>query len=146
MKAGIDYVGIATPFFCTDGKGNFLIQKRGTKSRDEPNVWEFGSGELEFGEDPTEGVLREVAEEYGCKGKILEQLPAQSLIRKSNSSISHWLFIPFIVWVDSTKAKNNEPEVKSEVRWARLDKLPQPFHSGFPAIYDANKKVFQKYS
>jgi len=28
MISGIDYIGITTPFYCNDGKGNFLFHKR----------------------------------------------------------------------------------------------------------------------
>jgi 8-oxo-dGTP pyrophosphatase MutT (NUDIX family) len=60
MKIGFDYVGITTPFFCHDGKGNLLMHKRSKECRDEPGRWETGSGKLEFKVSLEENVLREV--------------------------------------------------------------------------------------
>lgn len=35
MKNGIDYIGVGVVFFCHDGGGNFLMNKRSKNSRDE---------------------------------------------------------------------------------------------------------------
>ena len=130
MKVGVDYIGISTPFMCHDGNGNFLLSKRSEKCRDEQGKWEFGGGQLHFGEEPHEGVLREVSEEYGCVGEILEQLPARSLLREFDGVKTHWLIIPFVIKVNREEVKLNEPEMITEIGWFKLDQLPTPFHSG----------------
>ena len=82
MNIGIDYVGVTTPFYCNDGKGNFLLHKRSKNTRDEHGRWDPGSGKLDFGLEFEENVLKEVFEEYGCKGEIQEQLPAHTILRE----------------------------------------------------------------
>ncbi len=60
LKPGVDYIGVTTSFYCNDGKGNFLLHKRSKNTRDENGRWDPGGGQLEFGEKPEKGVLREV--------------------------------------------------------------------------------------
>ena len=100
LKSGIDYIGITTPFYCNDGKGTFVFNKRSHNARDEHGKWDLGGGQLHFGENLQEAVLREVKEEYGCEGDIQEQLPAHSIFRNLNGHDTHWLAIPFFVKVD----------------------------------------------
>lgn len=130
MKPGIDYIGVSVPFYCHDGQGNFLLHKRSDKCRDEKGRWDFGGGRVEFGETLEEAVLREVKEEYGVEGKIEEQLPAHSLLRTEDGTKTHWLIVSHIVKVERNEVINNDPEKISEIGWFKLDKLPEPLHSG----------------
>lgn len=145
MRPGIDYIGITTPFYCTDGKGNFLFHKRSNNCRDERGKWDCGSGQLEFGETPEESVLREVVEEYGVKGKIQEQLPAYSLLRTHNGIKTHWVVIPFIIKADIRKAKMMEPEKATEIGIFTLDRLPKPLHTGARMDMSRYKEYFERY-
>ncbi len=145
MLAGIDYIGIATPFYCNDGNGLFLLHKRGDKSRDEVGRWDPGSGELEFGLTPEENTLKEVLEEYGCKGEIQEKLPAHSIFRELNGKKTHWLAIPFFVKINPGEEKNNIPEKIDEIGWFKLDNLPTPLHSGFYSTYTHYQEYFERY-
>lgn len=129
LRPGVDYIGISTPFYCIDGNGKLLMHKRSDKCRDEHGKWDTGSGQLDFGEDPEVGVLREVREEYGCDGKIIFQFPPISVIREQNGVDTHWLALPFIIKVDPKEVKNNEPHKIIELEWFTLDNLPQPLHS-----------------
>lgn len=146
MKPGIDYIGISTPFYCNDGNGLFLFHKRSKNCRDEHGRWDPGSGQLDFGCTPEENVLREVGEEYGCKGKIQEQLPAHSIFREWEGKKTHWLAIPFFVKVNPKAAKNNEPKKIDEIGWFRLNKLPKPLHTGFSFTFTNYQKYFKKYN
>src|SRR5215213_2336602 len=94
LRPGIDYIGITTPFYCNDGEGNFVLHKRSESARDEQGTWDFGSGQLGFGEQIQEGMLRELFEEYGVIGEIQEQVPAHSIIREQNGRTTHWVAIP----------------------------------------------------
>ena len=49
MIQGKDYVGVSVVYFCHDGNGRFLMQKRGQNCRDEKGNWDIGAGGLEFG-------------------------------------------------------------------------------------------------
>ena len=145
LKAGSDYIGISTPFYCNDGKGNFLMHKRSENARDEQGRWDFGSGQLDFGEEAEKGVLREVKEEWGVDGEIQEQVPAHSIIRKHNGAETHWLAIPFFVKVDIDKAKIVETHKFTDKGIFTLDNLPEPLHTGIKITMKKYPHIFDKY-
>ncbi|PIZ68651.1 RNA pyrophosphohydrolase [Candidatus Roizmanbacteria bacterium CG_4_10_14_0_2_um_filter_36_35] len=145
MQVGINYIGVSVSFFCHDGKENFLLHKRSNKCRDEKGRWDFGGGQMKFGEKLEEALLREIKEEYGVEGIIEKQLPAHSLLREENEVKTHWLIISFIIKIDRKKVKNNDPEKIAEIGWFKLDKLPKPLHSGAMYTLREYKIVFKKY-
>lgn len=145
MKIGINYIGITTPFYCNDGKGNFLFHTRSKNCRDEHGAWDPGGGQVEFGESLEESVLREVKEEYGCTGVIQEQLPAHSVLRTHEGVKTHWIAIPFLILVKKSEVINNEPKKIDEIGWFRLNKLPHPLHTGFEFSFNKYRKYFEKY-
>ncbi len=138
MRPGIDCIGIATPFYCNDGNGLFLFQK-------EKGTWSPGSGKLDFGQTLEESVLREIKEEYGCRGTIQEQLPAHSVRYMHDGKKRYWLSIPFFVKVNPKEVKNNEPEYIAEIGWFSLDALPKPLHPGFTFTFTNYRNYFEKY-
>ncbi|MFA5932692.1 MAG: NUDIX hydrolase [Microgenomates group bacterium] len=145
LKAGVDYIAVSVSFYCHNDDGIFVLHKRSDKCRDEIGAWDFGGGKLEFGEDPETGVLREVLEEYGVEGEIVEQLPAHSIIREQKGIKTHWVVIPFFIKVDLTKIKNADPEKIAEIEFFELDNLPQPMHTGAAHTMKKFKKHFEKY-
>ncbi len=44
MEKGIDYIGVASVFYCSDGKDNILLHKRSRNCRDEIGRWDCGGG------------------------------------------------------------------------------------------------------
>ena len=50
MQKGLDFIGVSVVYFCHDGKGNILMQKRGVKARDENGNWDIGAGGMELGD------------------------------------------------------------------------------------------------
>ncbi len=145
MNPGFDYIGISTPFYCNDGKGNFLLHKRSKNCRDEQGRWDPGSGELEYGMTLEENVLREVMEEYGVIGEIQERLPAHDIFREFDNKKTHWLAIPFFVKVNRTEVRMNEPDKMDELGWFRLDNFPSPLHTGFKFSFEKYREYFIKY-
>lgn len=129
MIPGIDFIGITTPFYCVDGNGKLLLHKRSKACRDEHGTWDAGGGQLEFGETPEEGVLREVLEEYGCKGEILRSIPALTVLREHEGRQTHWLALPFIIKVNPIEVRINEPHKVDDMGWFSLGDLPSPLHS-----------------
>ena len=145
VEIGVDCIGITTPFYCNDGKGNFLLHKRSKNTRDEHGKWDFGGGKLEFGASPEENVLKEVLEEYGCKGRIQEALPPFSSVREWNGKTTHWLVMPFLVEVDPGEARNNEPHKMDEIGWFKLGAFPEPLHPGVRFALEHSRKQLEKY-
>ena len=146
MKAGIDFIGVATPFFCHDGSGNFVLYKRSLRCRDEHHRWDFGSGEVGFSEQLEQSVLREVAEEYACQGTIDEQLPPYTLLRRASGILSHWVNIPFIIKVNRDQVRINEPDHMDELGWFSLHQLPTPLHTGAESAVARYAQYLHKYS
>ncbi len=144
MKIGHDFVGITTPFYCTDGKGNILMHKRTEKCRDEHHRWDTGSGKLEFDLSLEQNVLQEVLEEYGCRGEIIDSLPAHDIFREHDGKKTHWIAVPFFVKVNPAEVKNGEPEKITDLTWFSLDKLPEPLHTGFALTFNKFKEEFEK--
>jgi 8-oxo-dGTP diphosphatase len=146
MNPGIDYVGISTPFYCPDGQGRFLLHKRSTKTRDEHGTWDSGAGKLELGLTPEQNVLKEILEEYGCEGEILEALPYYSIFREWNGQKTHWLALPFFVKVNPSQVLNNEPDKIDEIGWFKLSEFPEPLHPALSRAVKERRKYFEKYS
>lgn len=142
VKAGEDYIAISTPFYCNDGNGNFLLHKRSKNCRDEQGKWDPGGGRLEFGLTPEENVLKEVGEEYGCKGVIQKSIPSHTILRINNGKKTHWIVFPFFIKVKKSEVKINEPDKIDELGWFRLTNLPKPLHSGFSWTLKHYKKYF----
>ncbi len=145
LRPGVDYIGVSTAFYCNDGNGRFVLHKRGDNARDEKGRWDFGSGQLDFGEEAEVGVLREVEEEWGVTGEIQEQLPAHSILREHDGNNTHWLVIPFFVKVDVNKARIMEPGKFTEMGLFILDDLPEPLHTGVQYTMSRYPDYFNKY-
>ena len=145
MDIGFDYIGVSTPFYCHDGEGNLLMHKRSAKCRDEQGRWDTGSGKLESAFSLEENVLKEVEEEYGCRGEIQEQLPAHDIFREQNGKKTHWVAVPFIVKVDRATVRNGEPHKLEELGWFEIDSLPEPLHTGFAHTFKKYRGIFEKY-
>ena len=142
---GIDFIGVSTPFYCHDGKGNFLFAQRSERCRDEHGAWDPGSGKLEFGSSIEANVLREVQEEYGCRGTIQEFLPAHSIVRKHEGKTTHWVAVPAFVLVKRAEVRFCEPEKFTQLGWFRLDSLPKPLHTGFQQTLAKFPEYFVRY-
>jgi len=145
MKIGFDFIGVTTPFYCHDGKGNLLMHKRTKNCRDEHERWDTGSGKLDHGISLEDNVKKEVMEEYGVEAQIEEQMPAHDIFRIQNGINTHWIAVPFFVRVNPEEVKIGEPEKMSEIGWFTIDNLPTPLHSGFEYTFKRYKHIFEKY-
>ncbi len=146
MKTGIDYVGISVGFFCHDGQGHFVFHKRSQNCRDQQGTWDYGGGQLEFGEQPEEAMWRELKEEYGCGGTIDEVLPPNSCITKYPDHTSHWVVLPYIVRVNRNDVIMGEPKSMDAIGWFSLSNLPKPLHPGVESDLAQYKTFLEKYS
>ena len=144
MKKGEDYTGVTVVYFCHDGKGNFVFNKRGENCRDEQGKWDVGGGGLEI-HDTVENTLRkEIKEEYGADVLESEFLGYRDVHREQNGKKTHWIALDFKVKVDRSKVKNGEPHKFTEIGWFALDKLPSPLHSQILSEIDIYKEKLSK--
>src|SRR5260221_530389 len=132
MTKGVDYTGVTVVFFCHDGKGSYLLNKRSQNCRDEHGCWDPGGGGLDFDDSIEDALRREVKEEYCADIIDFEFLGFRDVHRKNDGKNTHWIALDFKVLVDRLKVKNGEPHKFDELRWFSLDKLPKPLHSQFP--------------
>lgn len=139
MKKGEDYTGVTVVFACHDGKGNFLLSKRGPMCRDEHGAWDPGAGGLEFADTVENTLRKEVAEEYCTDVVAYEFLGFRDVHREHNGKKTHWIALDFKVLVDPSKVKNGEPHKFDEVAWFTLDALPTPLHSQYPKFLERYK-------
>lgn len=141
MRKGIDYVAIAVAFFCHDGKGNFLLNKRSKMSRDEYGTWDQGGGSIEVGETVEEALTREIKEEY-CVNIINSEFlgfrDVQRVDEQNNKT--HWIMLDFKVLIDREKAANGVPEKHDEIGWFGINNLPKPLHSQLPNFLQKYKE------
>ena len=126
---GVDYIGVTVTFVIHDGKGNFLLQKRSQNTRDEKGKWDVGGGALEFGEEWSDAVTREVKEELTASPKKIVFLKAFNALRKNNGVNTHWIALVHSVLVDPSEVKIGEPNKIDEIGWFNLNNLPNPLHS-----------------
>ncbi|HVT75170.1 MAG TPA: NUDIX domain-containing protein [Candidatus Paceibacterota bacterium] len=132
MRKGEDYTGVTIVYLCHDGRGNYLLSKRGVNCRDEHHTWDGGGGGLEL-HDTVENTLRkEIREEYCVDVKDFEFLGYRDVHREHNGKKTHWVALDFKVLIDPAQAKNGEPHKFDEVRWFKLGEFPTPLHSQFP--------------
>ena len=129
MKKGVDYIGVTVVFFCHDGKGNLLLNKRSKNCRDEVGRWDVGGGAMKVGETFESAVLREIKEEYCCVPKELIFVKANNVLRKNEGENTHWVAIIFAAKVNPKQVKIGDPDKMDKIGWFPVEKLPTPLHS-----------------
>lgn len=140
-KKGIDHVGTAVVFFCHDGNGNVLLNKRSKKSRDEHHTWDPGGGVIEVGEKVIDALKREIKEEYCTdiiESEFLGFRDVHRVDEKGNPT--HWIILDFKVLINRKKVANGVPDKHAEIGWFKLNNLPFPVHSQFPLFLKKYKE------
>src|SRR3989344_3033155 len=132
MRAGVDYVGVSIVYFCHDGKGNFLMQKRGSRCRDENGKWDIGAGQLDPHLTVEQTLRKEISEEYNASVISYEFLGHREVFRQNRSEKTHWIALDHLVLINPEKVENREPHKFDEIGWFTLDSLPSPLHSQLP--------------
>jgi 8-oxo-dGTP pyrophosphatase MutT (NUDIX family) len=129
MKKGIDYIGVTASYLAHDGKGNYVMTKRGDNCRDEQGCWDFGGGGVDMGDSVEETIIKEVKEELCADIIEMEFLGYRDLFREMSGEKTHWVSFQFLVRVSPEQVKNGEPHKFDDVQWFTLDNLPSPLHS-----------------
>lgn len=129
MKKGEDYPGVTVVYWCHDGNGNYLFNKRGTNCRDEQGRWDCGGGSLDLGDTVEETLRKEIKEEYCTDVLESEFLGYRDILRENVGKKTQWVALDFRVLVDRETVANGEPHKFDEVAWFKLDELPERVHS-----------------
>jgi len=83
--------------------GKILIIKRSSKEDVFANEWDLPGGKLKFGENPVNGLKREVFEETGLKIKIVKPISVWTFFK--NSGKTQVIGITFLARVISGKIR-----------------------------------------
>lgn len=142
MKKGVDHTGVAIVFYCHDGKGNFVMGKRSSESRDEMGVWDVGGGALEFDEKVEDTLRKEIREEYCAEVISYEFLGYRDVHRIHDGEKTHWLALDFQALVDPLQVKNGEPHKHDEIGWFTRKNMPEEVHSEIPIFFEKYKEWF----
>src|SRR3989338_6063662 len=131
MKKGEDHISVSIVFFCHDGKGNYLLNKRSKNCRDEQGRWDCGGGGLEFGDTVIGTLKKEIKEEYCTDVLDYEFLGYRDAHRIHNEIKTHWIALDFKVLVDRKKVRNGESHKFEKLDWFKFGKFPKPLHSEY---------------
>lgn len=122
-----------------DGNVEILLHRRKNTGYQD-GKWDIAaSGHVDEGETAKMAVVRECAEELGIDVKITDLSFAHLSHRVNNSGGRTYLDIYFVVNKYGGIPKVMEPDKCSELRWFKIDGLPNE-------IIDIRKMVLNKYN
>lgn len=104
-----------------DDRGRVLLGRRADNGR-----WGLVSGILEPGEQPADGLLREIEEETGVVARVeaLAGVWTQPEVTYANGDRAQYLDLCFLAQYVSGQARVNDDE-STEVGWFPVDALPE---------------------
>jgi 8-oxo-dGTP diphosphatase len=108
----------AKAFVVHDGK--LLIVKREPKNVQTPGIWEIPGGRLEIGEDPMEGVKREMLEETGLSVEVVMPFSVRHFTRKDGQVITMIIFL-----CKSVDDKIKLSEEHTHFEWVQIKKAKE---------------------
>ncbi len=123
MKRGVDYIGVGVGAILVDPDGKIFLSRRGWKSKNERDLWEFPGGAVEFGEKLSDALQREMAEEYGIEIEVGELLDVVDHILPDERQ--HWISPTFICRIKKGEPRILEPEKCSAIGWFEVGRLPE---------------------
>lgn len=85
-------VGVAQKAVVFNKEGKFLTIFRTQTAPSRPNTWDLPGGDLDFGEDPFESMIREIKEETGLDVKDVEPFDVEAHINKEGN---FWVTIAY---------------------------------------------------
>ena len=92
-------------------------------------LWTLPGGGLDFGEDPLDGVVREVAEETGLDAVPGDLLGVRSAVLEPAETISghrvHTVGLLYLGRITGGQLRNEEDGSSDQARWIPLDELAE---------------------
>lgn len=109
-------------FYAKTTKRFLLLQKAHGKHE---GTWGLVGGTNLIGENPWQGLQREVAEEIGAIPKILKTIPIETFV--SNDTVFNFHTYLCVIENEFTPVLSAE---HCGWAWATIDKAPRPLHQG----------------
>jgi 8-oxo-dGTP diphosphatase len=102
--------------------GSFLLLKRSSREAFLPDVWGIPAGQVHQDEDPGAACLRELHEETGLRGRVVNLLGYSTFASKRNGVKLSNLQLNFLVHVSASNVKLDRTS-HSDFKWIPLDDL-----------------------
>jgi len=128
----------AAKAFIVDSNKLFII-KRSPDDIQKPNIWEIPGGRLEPGEDPFEGLKREIKEETNLDIEVLHPLSVRHFTRDDKQKITMIVFLCELT--KKTKIKLSKEHINYE--WIEVKKAKTKLTDFFHKEIDVFIKLFQ---
>lgn len=114
----MNQVGASQKVIIFNKEGKFLTLKRTSTAPARPNTWDFPGGDLEFGEDAINNMIREIKEETGLEVKDLKPFDVESHVNKDGD---FWITIGYMALaVSETIALSSE---HNEFKWVTAEEF-----------------------
>lgn len=121
MLQGKDYIGVGCGAFIVNENNEILLQLR--NKAPEKEYWSIPGGKVELFEEIEDAVKREVMEELGVKVEIIDLLGICNHIVKNENT--HWMSPCFLCKIIEGVPEIREPSKHLELRWFKIENLPQ---------------------
>lgn len=122
-------------FYSKTTRRFLLLQKANGKHS---GTWGLVGGTNVEGENPWQGLQREIQEEIGSPGKILKTIPIETFV--SNDTVFNFHTYLCVVEDEFVPILSNE---HSAWAWANIDNPPKPLHQGLRSSF-SNKTIRTK--
>ncbi len=117
-------------------KGNILLVKRQPNDPQKPGMWEFPGGRLNVGEDPFDGLKREVKEETNIDIDVLQPTTVSHFTRADKQVIT---LITFFCKAKTTGVKLSEEH--TDYKWSPISECKATLGEFFHKDVDAYNRL-----
>ncbi|MBI2574055.1 MAG: NUDIX hydrolase [Candidatus Wildermuthbacteria bacterium] len=94
MGNDMSKIGVSQKVVILNGEGKLLTIRRSDTAPVRPLHWDLPGGDLDFGEDPIQGIIREITEETGLAVEHPEPFDVEAHV---NSDGDFWVTIAYKV-------------------------------------------------
>lgn len=129
---------LAAKGFIFNDKEELLIVKRRPDDVHHPDTWEIPGGRLEVGEDPVEGMKREVREETGLEIEVQQPLEVRSFTRDDGQHITMIIFRCLALSSDVTLSEEH-----TAFNWKPMDEAREQIHTAFGPQIDTWERYYK---
>lgn len=95
-------VGVTQKAVVFRGDGKFLTIRRSKTAPHHPLAWDLPGGQLEYGEEPTFGITREIREEAGLEVSGVKPFDVSS---HDHGALGFWVTITYRAKAESVEVK-----------------------------------------
>lgn len=140
MKIGKDYIGVGVGAFILNENNELLLQKRAVPA--EKDHWCIPGGRLEMFETLEHAVIREAKEETDLDIEVIELMGVCDHIIQAENA--HWVAMSYLCRIESGTPKIMEQDKASDMKWFKLDNLPDKLTITTKKALADYKKILEK--